>query len=146
MFPEEIVDAQLLDDSDIECKSKLDRNNVIGWLKTFTGFANANGGTLYVGVEDKTGKLIGFDRGDADSGRDYFNNQVNEHISPRPPYTISFVRKERKKNISFKSGRIDQQSNLLFSSLTVSRAVSSHETGRFYLRSDLCRDYLHEHP
>lgn len=94
MFLEEIVDAQLLEDSNHEYKSKLDRNNVIGWLKTFTGFANANGGTLYVGVEDKTGKLIGFDRGDADSERNYFNNQVNEHVSPRPPYKISFIRYE----------------------------------------------------
>ena len=94
MFLEEIIDTNLIEDSEIECKSKLDRNNVVGWLKTFTGFANANGGTLYVGVEDKTNKLIGFDRSDADSERNYFNNQVNEHVSPRPPYKISFIRYE----------------------------------------------------
>ena len=94
MFLEEIVEGNLIEDSEVECKSKLDRSNVVGWLKTFTGFANANGGILYVGVEDKTNKLIGFDRCDADSERNYFNNQVNEHVSPRPPYKISFIRYE----------------------------------------------------
>ncbi len=92
MFLEEIVSNPLTENSEIECKSKLDRNNVIGWLKTFAGFANADGGTIYVGVEDKTNKLIGFDRSAADSERNYFNNQVNEHITPRPPYKISFIR------------------------------------------------------
>ena len=57
MFLEEIVEGNLIEDSEVECKSKLDRSNVVGWLKTFTGFANANGGILYVGVEDKTNKL-----------------------------------------------------------------------------------------
>lgn len=94
MFLEEIVDTSLLEDNDVECKGKLDRNNVIGWLKTFAGFANANGGTIYVGVEDKSNKLIGLDRASADSERNYFNNQVNEHISPRPPYKINFIRYE----------------------------------------------------
>ncbi len=94
MFLEEIVDTSLIEDSEFECKSKLDRNNVVGWLKTFTGFANANGGILYIGVEDKTNKLIGFERSDADSERNYFNNQVNEHVAPRPPYKITFIRYE----------------------------------------------------
>lgn len=91
MYLEEIVSTALMEDSEYECKSKLDRTNVIGWLKTFAGFANANGGNLYIGVEDKTNKLIGLDRRSADAERNYFNNQVNEHVSPRPPYKISFI-------------------------------------------------------
>ena len=75
MFLEEIVSDALTENSEIECKSKLDRNNVVGWLKTFAGFANADGGTLYVGVEDKTNKLIGFDRSAADSERNYFKGK-----------------------------------------------------------------------
>jgi ATP-dependent DNA helicase RecG len=94
MYLEEITDAAPAENQEIECKSRLDRRNVIGWLKSFAGFANANGGTMYVGVEDKTNKLIGFDRTEADSERNYFNNQVNEHVSPRPPYQISFLRYE----------------------------------------------------
>ena len=94
MFLEEIVDTSLIENNEVECKGKLDRSNVIGWLKTFAGFANANGGMIYVGVEDKSNKLIGLDRANADSERNYFNNQVNEHISPRPPYKINFIRYE----------------------------------------------------
>ena len=94
MYLEEIVKTNILENSEFECKGKLDRNNIVGWLKTIAGFANANGGTLYVGVEDKTNKLIGFSRKDVDSERNYFNNQVNEHISPRPPYKVNFLRYE----------------------------------------------------
>lgn len=92
MYLEEIVNNVFTENSEIECKSKLDRNNVIGWLKTFAGFANANGGTIYVGVEDKSNKMFGFDRSAADAERNYFNNQVNEHVTPRPPYKINFIR------------------------------------------------------
>ena len=38
MFFEEIIETSQLEDSEFECKSKLDRNNVAGWLKIFTGF------------------------------------------------------------------------------------------------------------
>lgn len=92
MFLEELVNTEIYESSKLECKIKLDRDDVTGWLKTFAGFANANGGTLYIGVEDKTNKLIGFDREDADDERNFFNNKVNEHISPRPPYKIDFLR------------------------------------------------------
>ena len=94
MFLEEIADMVRIEDSEFECKGKLDRTNVIGWLKTVAGFANAKGGSLYIGVEDKTNKLIGFDRGNADTERNFFNNQVNEHLTPRPPYRVNFLRYE----------------------------------------------------
>ncbi len=42
-------------------------------------------------VKDKTNKLVGFDRRDADNERNYFNNQVNEHLTPRPQMDISFL-------------------------------------------------------
>ena len=62
--------------------------------KTIAGFANAAGGNFYIGVEDKSNKLIGFDRIGADNERNYFNNQVNEHLTPRPAMKISFVKYE----------------------------------------------------
>ena len=39
---------------------RLDRNDAIGWLSNIAGFSNAYGGTMYIGVADKTNKLIGF--------------------------------------------------------------------------------------
>ena len=89
---DEIIDRDAPESRELECKAILDRENVEGWLKTIAGFANAEGGVLYVGVEDKTNKLIGFSRQKADAERNYLNNQINEHISPRPPYKVNFIR------------------------------------------------------
>jgi predicted HTH transcriptional regulator len=94
MYLEELIDDLQLENAKFECKSKLNREDVVGWLKTIAGFANASGGDFYIGVEDKTNKLIGFDRVGADNERNYFNNQVNEHLVPRPQMTISFLRYE----------------------------------------------------
>lgn len=92
MLLEEIVDSAEMENGETEFKGKLDRNDIIGWLKTIAGFANAHGGDMYIGVEDKTHKLMGFDRNTADKERNYFNNQVNEHIFPRPEIKITFLK------------------------------------------------------
>jgi ATP-dependent DNA helicase RecG len=93
---DEILGLQQFESSTMECKAKLNRNDVVGWLKSIAGFANAKGGIFFIGVEDKTNKLIGFDRTGADNERNYFNNQVNEHLTPRPKMEISFLRYEIK--------------------------------------------------
>ena len=101
MYLEEIIEDIQLESDKCECKSILNREDVVGWLKTIAGFANASGGDFYIGVEDKTNKLIGFDRTGVDNERNYFNNQVNEHLVPRPKMTISFVRYEIKEKERF---------------------------------------------
>jgi predicted HTH transcriptional regulator len=101
MYLEEILDDIQLESDKFECKGKLNREDVVGWLKSISGFANASGGDFYIGVEDKTNKLIGFDRTGADNERNYFNNQVNEHLVPRPQMKISFIRYEIKGNERF---------------------------------------------
>ena len=92
MYLEEIIEDIQLESDKFECKSRLNREDIVGWLNTIAGFANACGGDFYIGVEDKTNKLIGFDRTEADNERNYFNNQVNEHLVPRPQMKISFIR------------------------------------------------------
>ena len=94
MFLEEIAPKSGFENISMECKVKLDRDNIVGWLKSIAGFANAKGGDLFIGVEDVTNKLIGFDRVEAEAERNYFNNQVNEHLVPRPQMEISFIRYE----------------------------------------------------
>ena len=94
MYLEELTGKITLENLEVECKARLDRSNPQSWIKTVGGFSNATGGTFYIGAEDKTFKLIGFTRKDADNERNYFNNQINEHVSPRPQYTISFLRYE----------------------------------------------------
>ena len=91
MYLEEILGKVELESAKVECKAILNRDDVVGWLKTIAGFANATGGVFYIGVEDKTNKLIGFDRKSADVERNYFNNHVNEQLTPRPQMTISFL-------------------------------------------------------
>lgn len=91
---EEIIDASEFEDIRQECTVRLNRNDVGGWLKTIAGFSNADGGNFFVGVEDKTNKLIGFDRMEADNERNYLNNQINEHLYPRPSYSIHFLKYE----------------------------------------------------
>ena len=91
MYLEEIIGKQVFEDLTHEFKARLDRTDIVGWLKTIAGFANNIGGELFIGVEDKTSKLIGFDRKGADNERNFFNNMVNEHLYPRPGITVSFL-------------------------------------------------------
>lgn len=94
MYLDEIVKVSEIETINMETKARLDRNKIEGWLKTIAGFSNAEGGNFFIGVEDGTNKLIGFERKEADSERNFFNNQVNEHIFPRPSMRISFIRYE----------------------------------------------------
>lgn len=91
MYLEELTGDIRLEDAALECKSRLNRDDVVGWLKTVAGFANAHGGDFFIGVEDETGKVSGFDRSQADQERNFFNNQVSEHLVPRPRMEISFL-------------------------------------------------------
>ena len=91
MFIEEIETNIDFENTQIECKAILNREDILGWLKTIAGFANSEGGKFYIGVEDKTNKLIGFDSRSADNERNYFNNIVNEHLTPRPVTKVTFL-------------------------------------------------------
>ncbi len=96
MFLEEIVKDVNIENDATEFKVKLNKEEPLSFLKTIAGFANTKGGTLYIGVEDKTNKLAGFNKKDVDSERNYLNNQINEHITPRPDITFTFIKYENK--------------------------------------------------
>lgn len=89
MFLEEIMPDVSLESGQTEFKERLNHKDTVGWLKTVAGFANAEGGSLYVGVKDDH-TLAGFTREEADRERNYFNNQVNEHLTPLPELHILF--------------------------------------------------------
>lgn len=91
MVLEEITKIDSMESLSLEMKVRLDRQNTLGWLKTVAGFCNAEGGVMYVGVEDKSNKLVGFDRAEADNERNFFNNEVNQHIFPRPETRVNFI-------------------------------------------------------
>ena len=94
MLLDELTGQVNPESAETEYKRQLEREKTENWLKTVAGFSNAEGGTLYIGVEDGTGRLIGFSREKADAERNFFNNQVSEHITPRPEYRIDFIRYE----------------------------------------------------
>lgn len=73
----------------------------LDWLKTIVGFSNADGGTMCIGVADKTNKLIGFSKEEVDSEKNYLNNQLNEHLFPRPFVKITFLPYKIKGNVRY---------------------------------------------
>ena len=101
MYLEELLNKDILEDDKIECKQSLNRIDVLDWLKTIAGFSNADGGTMYIGVADKTNKLIGFSKEEIDSEKNYLNNQLNEHLFPRPFVKITFLPYEIKGNTRY---------------------------------------------
>ncbi len=54
MYLEELTGNITLENSEVECKARLDRSNPQSWIKTVGGFSNAAGGTFFIGAEDKT--------------------------------------------------------------------------------------------
>lgn len=101
MYLEELLNKDILEDDKIECKQSLNRIDVLDWLKTIAGFSNADGGTMYIGVADKTNKLIGFSKEEVDGEKNYINNQLNEHLFPRPFVKISFLSYEINNNTRY---------------------------------------------
>ena len=91
MFLEEILKDRTFENRETEYKQMLNRDDVEGWIKTVAGFANAEGGTMYIGVDDKTNKLIGFERKQADNERNYFNNSNLEGSFANTSFAFSFV-------------------------------------------------------
>ena len=52
MYLEEIINDLQLESDKVECKSRLNRDDVVGWLKSIAGFANASGGEFFGSLED----------------------------------------------------------------------------------------------
>lgn len=94
MFLKDVDSSFLAENEEFECKARLERNHVLGWLKNVDGFANAKGGYLYIGVEDKSYTLIGFDEAGIDKERLYFYHEIEEHLPVLPSLkaeTIPYV-------------------------------------------------------
>ena len=90
----ELLPNYFVENKEFDCKARLNRENTISWLKTVDGFANAKGGQLLLGVEDKTFKLIGFDQADADKEKLFFHNELANHMAILPDYSIEPIRYE----------------------------------------------------
>lgn len=80
----EIVKDYLVEDLNHECKARLNKDDVFDWLKTIDGFANEKGGVLYLGVEDKSNKLIGYDLKELDHEKLYLYQTIKAHFATQP--------------------------------------------------------------
>ncbi len=61
------------------------------WLKTICAFANSQGGTLYVGIDDKTHTITSLSHNDVDKIASMVQRLVNEHIEPPLVYKIDKI-------------------------------------------------------
>lgn len=82
------------EDEQIEFKARLSHDNIMSWLKTVDGFANAKGGYFFLGVEDKTTKLIGFEIDEIDKEKLFFFNNLNQHFDILPETSTSVINYE----------------------------------------------------
>lgn len=98
MLIENLIPGTNLETKDTEFKgiieegTKPDGSHIeIGWLKTLAAFANTDGGYLYVGVEDKSHKVVALDHETADKVIRMVHRQVRDRIEPGIDYDISTI-------------------------------------------------------
>lgn len=95
---DEIMDETYLESKTVEYKgiieegkSKAGKRLEIGWLKTLVAYANTDGGTLIVGVEDKTHKVVALEQTQADKIVLMIHRQIRERIDPVIDYDVSSI-------------------------------------------------------
>ena len=84
--------SNLNETSKIELKLDLssEKKHHKKWLKTISGFANSNGGTIIWGVDDKTRELKGLK--DSIKKSEIITETINDKIKPYPPYQIKIIK------------------------------------------------------
>lgn len=74
-----------------EFKEKLNKNDYFDWLKTICAFANTKGGTLYVGVNDKTRELNGMTIDEVEREVNRLQSNDLAHLSPTVRLSFSYI-------------------------------------------------------
>lgn len=96
MLIEDLLPNINLEDGQTEFKGLIEEGKTAdgmpkedNWLKTLVGFANSQGGSLYVGVEDKTHKVLSLDHVAADKTIQMIHRLIKQKIVPSLPYDIA---------------------------------------------------------
>ena len=63
----------------------------IGWLKTIAAFANSKGGKIYIGVDNKTHRIMALEHTLADKTVMMIHRQIRNRVEPSIDYEISSV-------------------------------------------------------
>lgn len=91
MYLYDIIDDFRPEDTLNECKARLNRDNYIGWMKTICGFVNTKGGSLFLGVKDKTYELIGYNLKELDNEKLYLTQMISNHFKTTIEYTFESI-------------------------------------------------------
>lgn len=90
MTLEELGIKDRLETTKCEFKSQLNEKDPINWLKTVDAFANTAGGKLYIGIDDSTHNVIGFNQKGVDRQVQLFIKCVKEHFKVLPTYNFTY--------------------------------------------------------
>ena len=98
MLIEELVPGINLETKNTEFKGLIDegasdsgKNREISWLKTLVGFANTEGGQLYIGVDNKSHQIVALDHETADKTILMIHRNIRERVEPAIDYEISSI-------------------------------------------------------
>lgn len=92
MLLDELIEDKFFETKTAEFKSELNPVKPISWLKTVDAFANCEGGTIYVGVNNETCELIGLKREGVDFQVQTFIKTVKEHFQSIPTYSFKYTK------------------------------------------------------
>lgn len=90
MLLEEMLPGENLEDTTTEFKGIIREGNgdELKWLRTLAAFANTQGGKLYVGVEDRSHKVVALDHQTADKISLMVHRQIQGKVDPALDYDI----------------------------------------------------------
>lgn len=98
MLIENLIPDTNLETKDTEFKGIIEEgkkadgsHKEIGWLKTLAAFANTDGGSLYVGGEDGSHKVVALDHKTADRMIRMVHRQIRDRLDPGIDYDISSI-------------------------------------------------------
>lgn len=128
MHIHELFEDVFFEDMDFEFKKRLDNKNTEGWSKTLAGFANNDGGIMFVGVDDD-GNVQGLTINEIDQTKLLIQKEIERHFSPHI-------------NLSFKARNIDDSLNRFVMAVEVksSDALIEYKVGDYnrlvFIRKD----------
>ena len=99
MLFENLVPNRNLEDYEVEFKGLIQEGSAengegrkeTGWLKEITAFANTFGGTLYVGVDNKTHDVLALSHEEADRVALMVQRLIQQHVEPPIRYSIEKI-------------------------------------------------------
>lgn len=71
------------------------------WLKTIVAFANSSGGKMFIGIEDKTHKILSLDHETADKTIQMIHRLIKQKITPEIQYDIKSIPIKNEKEIRY---------------------------------------------